>query len=176
MDVQIRCICGNHETDTVTLLDRLPYRSVTTIRKSMETVWYEDKAVQLAERLAVCTEFYMLMGITSWSLTDEKGKPIPVSHLAIRERLFESDEVVKVSEAAEEMYNRVVLLPLMEGASKSSRPTPTDELTSPKSEPTTPPKPSKPSSTTTSPTDGIETITSLPVGGSSSSQSRASAA
>jgi hypothetical protein len=182
MDVQIKCICPakdgepRHPSDTVTLRDRLDYRSVTTIRKSMETVWYEDKAVQLAERLAVCTEFYMLMGISSWTLEDERGKPVPVSHSAIREMLFESSEVVRVSEVAEEAYNRVVLLPLMEGASISSPPRQTDELTSPKSEPTTPPKPSKPSSISTTRTGDIETITSLPVGGSSSSQSKASAA
>lgn len=182
MDVQIRCICPakdgepRHDSDTVTLRDRLDYRSVTTIRKSMETIWYEDKAVQLAERLAVCTEFYMLMGISAWTLEDEKGKPVPVSHTAIRERLFESAEVVRVSEVAEEAYNRVVLLPLMEGASKFSPPTPTDELTSPTSEPTTLPKPSKPSSITTTRTGGTVTTTSSLDGDSSSSQSSRSAA
>jgi hypothetical protein len=142
----------------------------------METVWYEDKAVQLAERLAVCTEFYMLMGISAWSLVDAKGKPVPVSHSAIRERLFDSSEVVVVSEVAEEAYNPVVLLPLMERASTSSPPKPTDESTSPTSTPPKPQKPSRPSSTSTTQTAGTETITSLPVGGSSGSQNRASAA
>lgn len=180
MDVPIRCICPieeRHDSDTVTLRDRLDFRTVVTIRKSMETIDDADQTVKLARRLAICTEFYLLMGIESWTLRDAKGKPIEVSHHAIRTHLLESPEALPVYDKAEDLYNPVVLLPLMVGASKSSPPTPTDESTSQKKDsPLTPPRPLKRSSTSTTQTVGIETTSSSLGGVSNSSQSSQSAA
>ncbi len=183
MDVTMRCPCApkdgevrHPDGDTVTLRDTLDYRTVTTIRKAMTVVDTEDDAVRLAERLAICTEFYMLMGIERWTIVDERGKAVPVSHGAIREQLFTSVDVEAVSEAAEELYNSVVLLPLVLRASRSSPPMPTPESTSPTPTEPKPLRPLRRSSTTTTPTDGIETITSSPGGASNSSQSSVSAA
>lgn len=188
MDATMQCPCPpkggetrHPQGDTVRLRDRLDYRTVTTIRKAMTVVDTDDPQVRLAERLAICTEFYMLMGIESWTLVDAKGKPVEVSHQAIRDLVFTSPDVESVSEVAEELYNPVVLLPLVLRASASSLPTPTpspesDDSTSPTSDQTTPPKPLRPSSTSTIRTVATETTTSSPVGASSSSQSAASAA
>lgn len=180
----MRCPCPLNDTgtphpdgDTVTLRDRLDHRDVRTIRQAMSLINGDDEAVLTAQRLATCVEFYMLLGVASWTFVDEKGKPVPVSHKAIRERLFEAEDVESVSVIAEGRYNPVVLLPLVLGASRSSPPTPTDESTSaPTESPMNHPKPSKPSSTTTTRTDGTVTTMPLPAGGSSSSLKSVSAA
>jgi hypothetical protein len=184
VDVTIKCICPERggeprhpNGDTVTLRDKLDFRSVTTIRKALTLVENDDPRTRPAEILAVLCEFYMLYGIESWTLVDDKAKHIEVSHAAIRGRLFESPSVDEVSEAAEELYNPVVLLPLLVRASTSSPPTPTDESTSaPTASTPKHPKPSKPSSTTTTQTVGIETTSLSLVGVSNSSQSSESAA
>lgn len=167
MDVRITCLCPlkdeavrHPDGDTVTLRDKLDFHTVMTIRKSRNTIVTEDDEIRLAQRLARFTEFYMLLGIVSWTLVDGKGKPIDVSHQAIRDYLFTSDQVEVVSEAAEELYNPVVLLPLMDRASTSSPGTPTPDSISPTSTPPSPLKPSRRSSTITTPTGGTETTSS----------------
>lgn len=178
MDVRIDCPCLGtpHESDTVTLRDRLDFRTVTTIRKSMTEVETEDPKVRFAERMAAVTEFYMLMGIEQWTLVDAHGKPVPVSHQAVRD-LWETVDVLPISEAAEDLYNPVVLLPLVKRASISSPPTPTDEsISAPMDSEPKLPRPSKRSLTTTIPTDGTETTSLSLVGGSNTSQNSVTAA
>lgn len=187
MDITIDCPCPlkgeevrHPDGDTVTLRDRLNFQEVTTIQKAMGLVDEDDRQLEIAKQLAVCTELYMLMGISSWTFVDDKGKPLPVSHANIRD-LFERADVLDISREAERLYNPRVLLPLVRAASASSPPTPTPSpeagpSISAMSTPPRPLRPSKRSSTTTSRTAATETTTSSPDGGSSSSQNSASAA
>lgn len=186
MDVRIACPCPPRDgqtrhpnDDTVTLRERLDFRSVTAIRQAVALIEKEDSPLYAAEILATLTEGYVLYGIESWTLTDEKGKPLPVSKAAIRERVL-SDVVTAsmVGDAADEQYGEQVLLPLLARASSSSPASPTVTSMSPPtpSGPSRRPKRSRPSSTTTSPTAAtVATSTSLD-GVSSYSQSSESAA
>jgi hypothetical protein len=179
MDVQIKCVCPGspHEQDRVTLRDKLDFHTATTIRKALAMVDNDDPRTRTAEVLATLSEFYVLMGVQSWTLVDDKGRPLTVSQSAIRASLLESTDIDLVIEAADELYNEAILLPLLARASTSSPPTPTDESTSAPtdSEPKLP-KPSKRSSTSTTQTVGTETTSLSLVGVSNSSQSSKSAA
>jgi len=184
MDVTIKCVCPGspHETDRITLRDKLDFHTATTIRKALAMVDNDDPRSRTAEVLAVLSEFYLLMGVQFWTLVDEGGKNLDVSQSAIRAYLLESPDVDVLIEAADELYNEAILLPLLSRASMSSPPTPTpsqgdDSLTSATTDsPATPPKPSKRSSTTTSRTVGTETTSLSLVGVSNSSQNSRSAA
>jgi hypothetical protein len=188
MDIRVACLCpakGHPEGDTVVLRDKLGFHEALTIRKaialSREDADTGSERALAAEILATLSEFYVLMGVESWTIQDAKGEPLPVTKTNIRGVLMESPDIELVIEAADTIYNEAILLPLLLRANPSSPPTPTPSAepgssTSATESPTKPQKPSRPSSTTTSRTDGIETITSLPVGGSSSSQSSRSAA
>ena len=185
MRVEIDCICPpkvdgerRHEHDTVTLRESLDFRSVTAIRHGISFLEKEDTPAYTADVLAVLTEGYVLHGVESWSLVDAKGKPIPLSRQAIREHIMANVDVASVvGDAADEIYGPMVLLPLLQRASKSSPSGPTATSTSaPTGSSKRPRKPSKPSSTTSSPTDGTVATSLSLVGVSSSSQTSESAA
>jgi hypothetical protein len=185
MDVTIPCPCPHkvtgeprHESDTVTFLDKLGFHEALSIRNQIRVIRGEDSASSTGEVLAAMTEHYLLFGISSWTLVDDKGKPVPPSRPAIREFLefidFETAELL--TDAADELYASVVLLPLVAKGQKSSPGTPTDgSIFRRNGSPPKPRKPSKPSLTITSPTADTATITVLPVGDSSSSPSVKSA-
>jgi hypothetical protein len=196
MDVTIACICPKKEHpdgDTVSLRDRLDFRSANTILKAIQLMQSDDEEVETAEVLALLTEQYLLYGIESWTLVSDSG-PLPVTKAAIREVLLPSPDAMTVGDAADELYAEQVMLPLVARAARLSRPSPTDGSTSPKTDdsesptPTTsaehstssssqtPRKPSKPSSITTIPTVDTATTTSSLDGDSNSSQSSTSAA
>ena len=183
MDVTIACPCSpradggsrHPDGDTVTLRDRLDFRSATTIRKAIGLA-SEDGPADAAEILATMTEWYCLLGIEAWTLTDERGKAVPVSRATIRGSLLESETAQEqasvIADAADGLYMAAVLLPLLARASNSSPPTPTEPLTSaPKDSPAKPRKPSKPSSITSIPTVAIAPTTSSRAGASSTSPS-----
>jgi hypothetical protein len=186
MRVDIDCVCPTRAAgeprhpagDTVTLRETLDFRSVTAIRHGISFLENDGTDAYTAEVLAVLTEGYVLHGIESWSLLDEKGKPLAVSRAAIREHILTRVDVASVlGDAADELYGEKVLLPLLVRASKSSLPTPTAPSTSrPKDSQARRPKPSKPSSITTTPTVVTVTTTGSPVGDSSFSPSSESAA
>ncbi len=189
MNVSIPCPCppkadgtARHESDTVTLRETLDFRQASTIRNAIAYAKLDDPDIEGTEILAILTEGYILHGVESWTLTEigEKGKvqAKAVTKPAIREVLL-SDPVYaqELGEAADGLYGPMILLPLVQRALASSPPSQTDGSTSPKTtSPRKPRRPSKPSSTSTTQTDGTATITSLPVGGSSSSQNSATAA
>jgi len=181
VDVTIACPCppkadggSRHpDGDTVTLRDVLPFRSATTIRKAIGMV-SEDGNPDPAEILAVMTEWYCLLGIEAWTLTDAHGKPVPVTRATIRDSLLESESAQEqasvIADAADGLYMAAVLLPLLARASSSSPPTPTAPSTSaPKDSQASPPKRSKPSSITSIPTAAIATTTRSRAGASSTS-------
>jgi hypothetical protein len=179
MDVTIKCICPpkadgepRHEQDTITLKDRFSFHEVVALQKDMQMAGSDDEAT-VGDSLAALTEGYIVRGITSWTLVDEKGRALAVNRTTITDRLFSLNPTVAmdISAAAEELYNPSVLLPLVTRVSKQSDTGQTEPSTSaPTDSPRKPRKPSKPSLTSTTPTDGTETITSSPAGGSRSSQ------
>jgi hypothetical protein len=188
MDVQIECPCParpdgsprHAEGDTVVLHDRLDFRSAITIRKAVGLVG-EDGPANPAEILATMTEWYCLLGIESWTLTDKAGKALPVSRQAIRAAILENpdafDQATAIADAADELYTSQVLLPLLAAASKSSPPTPTAPSTSaPTASSPKHRKPSRRSSTTSTQTVAIVGTSSSRAGDSSTSPRSASAA
>jgi hypothetical protein len=183
MDVPIDCICPGEDVrhpdgDTITLKDKLGFVEATAIRKSMTFVESDDESARAAEILATLVESYVLFGVKSWTLQDERGKPIPVGHTAIRDHLLSNMEAASiVGDVADDLYKAVVLLPLVLKASRSSPPSQTNGSTSrPTALSQRRRRPSKRSSTSTSPTGGIETTSSSLDGVSNSSQSSVSAA
>jgi hypothetical protein len=156
--------------DTITLKEKLDFHTALTMRKSVVMLRAANEEVTNEEILATLDEAYLRYGIESWTLTDAKGKPIPVTASAIEDYLL-SDVLaaMEVAEEATDRYTAVVLLPLLKGASSSSQPTPTDDSTSvTNGSSPEPPKPSKRSSTTTSQTASTETTSSELAGVSSS--------
>ena len=129
------------------------------------------------ERLAAIDTAYLLYGIESWTLVDGKGR-VPVSRETITTHLLgDIAAAMDVFAVAEEMYNPVVLFPLVRRGLSSSSSTPTTESTSaPTSSQAKPPKRPSPSSTTTTRTGGTATTSELPGGGSKSSPNLVSVA
>lgn len=178
MDVRINCPCPpkadggtRHDADTVTLRDRLDFHGAISTRNQIAMLYLEDAAASAGEVLAVLSESYILFGVESWTLVDEKGKAIIVTRPAIREHLLGAPESIgELIEAADELYAPQVMLPLLAAAQKSSPPSPIKRSTSAKKASGTPhPTPLKRSSTTTTPTGDTGTTSASPDGGSSSS-------
>lgn len=175
MDVQIACICPptasgepRHESDSITLRDRLDFRAALRIKKAVALVPLDDgSGTRGPAVLAAMSEWYIREGVEAWTCVDEKGKPVPVD-LA---RIFESPDLDLVVDAADALYAEAVLLPLLQRTSRSLQRSPTEASTSPTNGTTTPPTPSSQSSTSTSPTADIVTITTRHDGGSRSSRS-----
>jgi hypothetical protein len=156
VDVTIRCVCsGHHPFDTVTLRDRLDFRTAFTIRNEVAGL-NEDGHLRPAEALATLTECYVVYGVESWSLTEE-DKPLPVSREAIEQYLL-SDPLLAmpIADAADSLYSATIL-PLVVKVEPFSKPTRTRGSTSAKRTRSTAPKHSSRSSTTTTPTAAIGT-------------------
>jgi hypothetical protein len=181
--VAIPCICApdgsRHPSgDTVTLRDKLDFTSSLAARNTIIHAKTNDPGMSVGEVQALLTELYLLSGIESWTVRDEKGKPLEPTRTNIRDILFANIEAAMlVADAADEQYAEAVMLPLLAKASTSSPPTPeapsTSLTTGSSPEPR---KRSKRSSTSTTPTDDIEVTSPLLVGVSSSSPSSATAA
>lgn len=187
MDVQIACPCPpkdgepRHATDSVTLRETLDFRAATTIRNSIAFAKAEDPDLSSAEMLAILTEGYLLHGIEAWTLVDLDDKKhvfaVPVSKPEIRSRLLADPLMAEpIGEAADVLYQPIILGPLVQRALTSLPPSSTDESTSPKKvgAPRSPTR-SKRSSTSTTPTDGIVTTTDWHGGVSKSSPNTATA-
>jgi len=186
--VQIACPCPptadgepRHESDEVTLRATLGFRQAEAIRNEIavtrSSLGEGEEDLAIGDILAILTEGYVLYGIESWTLSDDAG-PVPVTRTNIRRFILDRWDIAPdVADAADEAYSSAVMLPLLQRASTSSRPTPTDASTSPSPPSPTPrPKPSKPSSISTIPTDATVKTTSSLDGGSNSSQSSITAA
>lgn len=184
MDATIPCVCPprgdapQHEQDTITFRERLDFRAGLTIRRAIGIAKDDDPNLEAAEVLAILTEHYLIHGIESWTLKDDKGKAVEVTREAIRAFLADyPDEAMEAGDTADDLYAEQVLLPLLRRASNSSQPSPTPKPTSPRTgSQAKRPKPSQRSSTSTTRTEGTGKITSLPAGDSRSSPSSATAA
>lgn len=181
--ITVGCLCPpdgtrHPEGDTVTLYDPLPFTKAIVMQKAVGIMVSDSGDPEAEEILAALTEAYVMYGIESWSLLDEKGKPLPVSRAAIEGRLLvRLDDAMTVADAADTLYAPVVLRPLLKRGSMPSQPTLTDGSTSPQTgSPDVPPTPLKRSSTTTTRTVATETTSGSPDGDSSSSPNSASAA
>ena len=176
--MDIPCICPpiegkpRHATDSVTLRERLDFRSSLAAQNAIYFLKGTDPDASEADVLAALTESYLLSGVEAWSVVGVDGKPVEPTKPAIRELLLSHmDAALIVAEAADDLYRDTVLAPLVEKASPSSPPTPTDEstsVTSTSEEPSL--NHSSPSSITTSPMDDTEPTSASLVGGYSSSQ------
>lgn len=182
MNVEVPCLCppdgSRHpEGDTVRLRETLGFREAVTMQKSVSTLRLEVEDPSSAEILAALTEAYVLYGITDWSVLDERGKPLPCTRANITARLLSNlDAAMTVADQADDLYQAVVLLPLLKAGLKSSETSQTTDSTSPStSSPPAPPTPLKRSSTTRSRTADTETTSESPDGGSNSLPSLASA-
>jgi hypothetical protein len=169
VNVDIPCVCGHHDTDTVTFRDALGFREALSLRNEVIILQSNDGSTSTGEILATLTEGYLLHGIVAWSLVDEKGKPVPVTRPAIRDRLLtRMESAVVLADAADSLYAEAVMLPLLLAASKSSPPGRTGGSTSrPNGSGKPHPTRSRPSSTTTTQTDATETTGTSPAGVSS---------
>lgn len=167
MNVDIECVCPPTATgdtrhpggDRVELRDKLDFRSALTARNAIALAKENDPDASSAEILAVLTETYLTLGITAWTLVDERGKRVEPSRAAIRS-FMESypDVAMEVGDEADGLYSAAVILPLVARAQKSSQPSPTDDSTSATTgSELKRPKPSKPSSTSTTRMDGTGT-------------------
>lgn len=173
MEVKIECPCRGkpHRTgDIVTLRDTLSFQQAASVRRMIGFVESDDESARAAANYAALSEGYLLFGIEAWTLTDHEKNAIPVSHANIREHLLTLPlQASIVSDAADELYAPLVLLPLLARASKSSPPTLTEDSTSATSGSTTKPrKRSKPSLTSTTRMDDTGTTSALPASASSS--------
>lgn len=173
-ETHIQCPCPelagiiqHPDGDTVTLRERLDFRSALGIRNDFILLRNEDE-VSVGEALAALSEGYLYHGIEAWTLNDEKGEPLPVSHSSIRDALLSRPEIaVEVADAADELYGVAVILPLLARAAKSSQPMPTKPSTSATKPVSKHPTRSSPSSITTSPTASTGKTSVLPAGVSS---------
>lgn len=181
MDVSITCVCPpkdgevrHQDGDTVVLRDKLDFTIAVTMQETMTML---PNTASPEERLAAIDTAYLLYGIESWTLTDGKGR-IPLSRETITTYLLgDIAASMDVFAVAEEMYNPVVLLPLVKRGLSSSSSTPTTGSTSaPTSSQAKPRRRPSPSSTTTTRTGGTATTSGLPDGDSKSSPSLVSVA
>lgn len=183
--MDIRCICPpkadgtpRHDHDTITLRERMDFRSSIAIRNALALDTAEGGELDMADVLAMLTERFIRYGIESWTIVDDKGKAIPVSQASIASLIISDiDLATDIGDVADDLYREAVLLPLVGRGSKSSPVTPTSGSTPAKTPRSTRRrKPSSPSSTSTTRTGGIATISVLHDGDSSSSPSSESAA
>ena len=183
--MDIKCICPpkpsgeqRHDHDTVTLKERMDFRSSIAIRNALALEAGEGGEIDMADILAILTERFVRYGIASWSLVDAKNQPIPVSQDAISRLILSDIELATdIADVVDDLYREAVMLPLLARGSRSSQPSQTSDSTSPRTTPSTRRRtPSKRSSTTASPTAGTETTSLSLVGDSSLSPNSESAA
>ena len=164
--VRVACLCGGRhpDGDTITLRERLDFRSMMTVRNAVALAL----PAEAAEILAIISEQFVLLGIEKWTLVDANGKPTPVNRQTITDRLLADVlAAADVAEAADELYGERYLLPLLNRVSSSSPPGPTAGSTSATNG--SAPRhrtPSRRSSTSTSQTDATGTTTPSPAGDS----------
>lgn len=174
---QITCVCPpkagevrHPEGDTVGLRAKLDFKGALTARNAVVLQSVDDPDGGAAAVMATLSEVYLLHGIESWSLVDDKGKPLPVSAGSIRELILADPEIgMVVADEADQLYSEAVMRPLLALVSNSSPPTPIRRSTSATNgRSPARPKPSRPSSTSTTPTEDTEPTSPLLAGASRS--------
>lgn len=139
-EAKIECPCPGtphaEGGDTVVLRDRLDsvaglaikYATAQKTREMREAGQINDEGEPFDEAsswllMAFMNHYYLMYGISSWSLLDAEGKPWPVRPANIRSFMEEHpSEALEVGNIADDLYVPQVLLPLATEASSSSRP------------------------------------------------------
>lgn len=174
-EVTVGCPCPGqpHESDTVGLRETLDLATGIAMQNLVAGTADASGGLSTAEAYGVLAEAYLLFGVESWSFVNEAGSLIPVNRDTIRIRLLSDFSLAApVAEAADELYTKVVILPLVERARRFSPTTPTASSTSASPPGTSlPPRRSRRSSTSTSPTGDTDPTSASPAGVSSSSPS-----
>lgn len=152
--------------DTITFRAKLDFRQGLEARNTALIIKQEDPEASVAALLAGLTEVYLLVGIVSWTLADEKGKPVPVTRENVRRFIAEHPEdAMTIGDEADGLYSEAVIAPLVARAQSYSPPTPISGSTSATNGSASGhPKRSRRSSITTTPTDGIERMSASPGG------------
>ena len=107
--VTIPCPCpvpegrgSRHESDTVTLRERLGFRQAEAIRNEIAIARQEMGELETGDVLAILTEGYIIHGVESWTLEDDTGKKIPVSRANVRAYILDRWDIAPgVADAAE---------------------------------------------------------------------------
>ncbi len=191
--MEIRCVCPpkadgtpRHDHDTVNLKDHLSFADGRAVRNALAINANTSGRVDFAEVLATLSERFVRYGIESWTIVDEKNKPVDVSQEAIERFIFSDYDVGSaVADEADGRYQDAVLRDLIQRASESL---PSSSITAStsagrsgtktarsSSRSSTPRKPSSPSSITSIPT-GVTETTSNSLDGDSSMSPRSTSA
>ena len=157
------CLCPGtpHEDgDFVYLRAKLGLAAGTTLQRLI--VEANQNRADNADLTGKLAESYLLLGVASWNLVDDKGHPVPVNPQTITTHLLDDfARAAPVADIADGLYMGPVLAPLVQKALASSSSTTTNGLTSVKPDGRSKrPKRSKPSSTSTTPMVVTETISS----------------
>ena len=176
MEITFPCICPEtpHETDTVTLREKLDFFGASAVRNAVIVLKMTKPRAGTAETMAVLAEQYLLRGIESWTLVDDKSKPVPVDDETIAAFMnHHVDAAMLISDTADALYQEV-MLPLLLRALTPSQPSPTASRTSrTNGSQRKRPKQSPPSSITTIPTAATATTSNSLDGDSNLSRSSA---
>lgn len=149
----VACLCPggtrHPNGDTIVFAEIITFRKAMLARKSIGWAKAEDDGVDVPDVLALLAEFYLIHLIESWSIRDEKGKPVEVNRANVEKYVLASEAAFDLAEFADELYQGRILGPLAQKASSSSPDTSTNGSTSAMPGPTktSRKKPSTPSST-----------------------------
>jgi hypothetical protein len=158
--VAVACPCPGapHDGDTVYLRQILPFRSGFLAQRKIIDM-SQDDAPDAHAIQADLGELFLREGVADWTFVDTDGNPVEVNEDSIQHYLLDNFAIgFPVANEAAEVYQSLLLDPLVGKASKSSRATQTGASTSrPTTSSVTPLKRSKRSSTSTSQTEDIAT-------------------
>lgn len=156
----VECPCPgtpHPEGDVVTLRSRLGLAAGVELQSIIIAANASGQSSNVVA--GVLLEAYIRLGVSAWTFVDEDGKPIPITNDSVQSLILDDFTLATpIAEKANELYEGAVLGPLVNGAAKSSRTTPTDKSTSrPATGSRRSPKRSKPSSTSTTLTGATAT-------------------
>ena len=176
--VETACPCPGtpHDSDSVYLRRTLPLAAGVSLQSYLAALSTQMPTMERAELNGKLAEALLLYGVEGWTYVTDRGAPLPVTEQAIRDVLLSNFALAtKVADDAADYYSELIVSPLAERASNTSRRSQTERSTrrSGSSASTTNgklprPRRSRPSSTSTTPTDDTAT-TSLSPGGASRS-------
>jgi hypothetical protein len=156
------CQCSGtpHEDgDVVELRERLGLAQGVQVQTVIVAARQQEQPVEVITGLL--SEAYIRVGVSGWNLTDEQGKPLPVTRQTIEDRLLSDFSIGSiVSDRADTLYAETVVTPLVQAAANSSPTTTTNGSTSARNGGSRKPRTrSKQSSITTIPTAATSATT-----------------
>lgn len=122
----VGCLCppdgSRHPAgDEVTFRETLGFRDVLGFQRAIG--WFNDQNpdADVPETLTFLSEWYLLHCIESWTLADAKGKRLQVSKANVSEYVLTKFEpAIELANFADELYTKVLLLPLANKGETSS--------------------------------------------------------